>query len=302
MELKRNFVSNGLKINSFTDIEPYYVQLLERPLKTDKQVWQWLLDWSELDSIVEEDYAWRYIKSTCNTADKEAESAFETFVSEIEPQISIVTNKLNKRFLSDDVQRHIDKARLFTMIREIKKDAELFREENVPLEAELQQLEQEFGVITSKMTVNVNGSDLTMQQASNYIKTASRDERKRVFGLMCKRRLQDKNNIDTLLDKLIKLRCTIAKNAGYSNFVDFRFRQLGRFDYTVEDCHAFHESIEKIIVPLVDEINLRRKKLMGVSELRPYDLSVDLPLGTHLKPFNTIDDLVEKACFRSPRY
>lgn len=300
MELKRNFVSNDLKINSFTDIEPYYVQLLERTLKTDSQVWQWLLDWSELDSIVEEDFAWRYIKSTCNTADKEAEKAFETFVSEIEPQISIITNKLNNRFLTDEIQCHIDKARLFTMLREIKKDAEIFREENVPLEAELQQAEQEFGVITSKMSVNVNGSDMTMQQASNYIKTAPRDERKRVFELMNSRRLQDKDAINALLDKLIKMRCTIAKNAGYSSFVDFRFRQLGRFDYTVEDCHAFHESIEKIVVPLVDEINLRRKKLMGVSELRPYDLSVDLPLGTHLKPFNTIDELVEKAmwCFR----
>lgn len=300
MESKRNFVSNDLKICSFADIKPYYDQLLERGLKTSKQVWQWLLDWSELDSIVEEDYAWRYIKSTCNTADKEAEKAFETFVSEIEPQISIISDKLNKRFLSDEVQRHIDKARLFTMLRDVKKDAELFREENVPLEAELQQMEQEFGVITSKMTVNVNGNDLTMQQASNYIKTAPRDERKRVFELMNNRRLQDRDAINGLLDRLIKLRCTIAKNAGYANYVDFRFRQLGRFDYNVDDCRAFHESVEKIVVPIVDEINLRRKKLMEVSELRPYDLSVDLPVGCHLKPFDTIDELVNKTmwCFR----
>lgn len=300
MELKRNFVSNDLKINSFADIKPYYEQLLERYLKTDKQVWQWLLDWSELDSIVEEDYAWRYIKSTCDTANKDAEKSFETFVSEIEPQISIISDKLNKRFLSDEVQCHIDKARLFTMLREIKKDAELFREENVPLKSELQQMEQEFGVIISKMTVNVNGDDLTMQQAANYIKTAPREERKRVFEMMNKRRLQDKNVIDGLLDRLIKLRCNIAENAGYSNYVDFRFRELGRFDYNVDDCHAFHESIEKIVVPIVDEINLRRKKLMGVRELRPYDLSVDLPVGCSLKPFDTIDELVKKTmwCFR----
>lgn len=300
MDTNRKFVSPNLKINSFADIEPYYTQLLERPLESDAQVWQWLLDWSELDSIVEEDSAWRYIKSTCDTQNEEYQKSFETFVSEIEPQISLISNKLDNRFLKEEVQNHIDKAKLYTMIREVKKDADLFREENVPLEAELAQADQEFGVISSKMTVDVNGTAMTMQQAANYMKTADRDERKRVYELMAARRLQDKDKIDLLLDRLMALRNKIAANAGFANYVDFRFCQLGRFDYTVSDCCDFHNSIEKIVVPIVDEINLRRKKLMGVSQLRPYDLSVDLPVGTHLKPFDNVDELVNKTmwCFR----
>ncbi len=300
MESAEHFVNHNIKIKSYADIEPYYNQLLNRQLGSARQVRQWLLDWSELDSFVSEDFAWRYIRTTCNTADKEAESEFNIFVEQIEPQLSVVGNKLDNRFLQDDVQKYIDKAELFTMVREAKMAAKLFREENVPIEAELQQAEQEFGAITSQMTVNLDGKDMTMQQAANYIKTAERPERKRVFELMNQRRLQDKDKINSLLDRLLDKRGQLARNAGFSNYIDFRFCQLGRFDYTVQDCFDFHDAIEKIVVPIVEEINQRRKKLMNVDTLRPYDLTVDLPLGTHLKPFDTIDELVLKAglCFR----
>ena len=301
MEQHCNFVKTDLEINSFADIEPYYNNLLTRPLETSAQVKKWLDDWSELESFVDENFAWRYIKTSCNTADKEAEAAFNTFVTDIEPHISIASNELNKRFLTNEVQLHIDKAKLFTMVRSAKMDAKIFREENVPLEAELQQAEQEFGAICSQMTVNINGSEMTMQQAANYLKDAPRDERKRVFELTNNRRMQDKDKINSLLDRLLELRGKIAANAGFSNYIDFRFCQLGRFDYTVADCEAFHDAVEKIVVPIVDDINRRRQKLMQVDTLRPYDLPVDLPVGTHLQPFSTIDELVKKTiiCFRN---
>ena len=293
-------LAENLTINSFADLKPYYDQLLDRQLKTNSAVWQWLLDWSELDSFVEEDFAWRYIKSTCNTEDTEAKAAFDKFVTEIEPEIVLITNKLEKRFLSPEVQLHVDKAKLFTMVRSIKTSDELFREENVKIEAELQQAEQEFGAISAKMTVDIDGRTMTMQQASNYMKTASRDKRKEVYESMIARRLADKPAIDSLIERLMKLRNTIAANTGFDCYTDFRFRQLGRFDYTVADCRDFHQSVADIVVPLVEEIHERRRKMMGLDVLRPYDLSVDLPIGVKLKPFESTDDLVRKAtlCFR----
>ena len=300
MEQKSTFVDSNLVIESFANLKPYYDQLLDRQLKTNSAVWQWLLDWSELDSFVEEDFAWRYIKSTCNTEDAETKAAFDKFVTDIEPEIVLIANKLEKRFLSPEVQLHVDKAKLFTMVRSIKTSDELFREENVKIEAELQQAEQEFGAISAKMTVDIDGRTMTMQQATNYMKTASRDKRKEVYESMIARRLADKPAIDSLIERLMKLRNTIAANTGFDCYTDFRFRQLGRFDYTIADCRDFHQSVADIVVPLVEEIHERRRKMMGLDVLRPYDLSVDLPVGVKLKPFESTDDLVRKAtlCFR----
>ena len=129
------------------------------------------------------------------------------------------------------------------------------------------------------------------------MKTASREVRKQVYEKMNARRLADKPAIDNLLEKLMGLRNKIAANAGFDSYTDFRFRQLGRFDYTAADCRTFHQSVAEVVVPLVDEFHQRRRRMMNVDVLRPYDLPVDLPVGTKLKPFEST--WCEKPAFAS---
>jgi oligoendopeptidase F len=299
-KLKRSYVAETLTIRSFEDIKPYYEELLERPLPSDQHVNQWLLDWSELDSIVSEDGAWRYIKMNCNTADEQAAESFNKFVGEIEPEISLISNQLNHRFNQAEVQMHLDKAQMFTIIREVKKDIELFRQENVPIEAQMQQTEQEYGVICSKMTVEVEGKQQTLQQAANYFKNINRELRQSVYLKINQRRIQDASELDQLMDKLLAFRNQIARNAGYPDYRDFRFRQLSRFDYTVNDCLNFHQSIARIVVPVIEEMHQNRKKALGLDILKPYDLDVDISLKEPLKAFETVDELTQKTifCFR----
>ena len=43
-------------------------------------------------------------------------------------------------------------------------------------------------------------------------------------------------------------------------FRDYMFQALGRFDYTPQDCYAFHEAIEKEIVPILERTSGKRRK------------------------------------------
>ncbi|MBI9069529.1 MAG: M3 family oligoendopeptidase [Salinivirgaceae bacterium] len=296
-KLIREFVSTNLTINSFNDIKPYFDDLKNRELTTQGKVWKWLEDRSELEAILGEELAWRYIKMNCNTADENYSKAFNTFISEIEPQIVLVSNQLDKIFFSESVLNMVDKAKLFTIIREVKKDIEIFREENVAIEAELQQKEQEFGIISSKMYINYNNEELTLQKAANYLKDTNRAIREEVYYLINNRRVEDSEKINDLLTKLIGLRHKIALNAGFENFRDYKFRSMGRFDYGVKDCLQFHQSIKENVKPLVDEIHAKRKSKLKLSELKPWDLDVDVDLKPALKPFTEVDDLVRKTTF-----
>ncbi len=299
-KLTRNFVSKELNINSFNNLKPYFDSLKKRELRTGKQIWQWLLDKSELESILSEDLAWRYIKMNCDTSNKELADSFNFFVAEIEPQIAIEWNELNKIFINPNVISLVDVTKLFTIIREVKKDLAIFREKNVPLEAELQQKEQEYGMIASKMGVNFDNKELTLQQASNYLKQTNRDTREQVYHLINKRRLNDSDILNNLLTKLIEIRTEIAKNADYSNYRDYKFKAMGRFDYGVEDCKQFHSSIANVVTPLVNEIIDNRKKTLGYENIRPWDLDVDPDMKPALLPFNTTDELIKSTiwCFR----
>jgi oligoendopeptidase F len=294
-KLVRNFVPNNLKINSFDDVKPYFDDLKFRSLTYQKDIWNWLLDRSELESILSENMAWRYIKMNCNTADSNLSELFNKFITEIEPEIALYSNILDKRFYNDEILSKVDRTKLFTIIRELRKDIELFREENIPIEAEMQQKEQEFGVISSQMLIHFNNEEITLQKAANFLKDTNREMRKEIYHLINERRLQDSEKLNNLLSELIQLRNKIALNAGFKNYRDYKFKSLSRFDYGVDDCKQFHTAIAETVRPLVNELHKIRKEKLALDVLKPWDLDVDKDNKDALKPFNTADELVRKT-------
>jgi oligoendopeptidase F len=185
------------------------------------------------------------------------------------------------------------------IIRLLEKDHKIFRTENIPLFTQIEQEAHTFGSIAGAMTVHMDGKELTLQQAADFLQSSNRALRKEAYLKIAERRFQDREKLNELYSKLTGLRHTVSVNADYANFRDYMFDAMGRFDYTVDDCMDFHHAVEKEVVPLLDELASARKSVLALSELRPWDLSVNY-LGTEpLKPFEDEKDLLEKTirCF-----
>lgn len=130
---------------------------------------------------------------------------------------------------------------------------------------------QQYGVITGKMSVEVEGKEYTLQQASKFLEHPNREFREQVYRKIQDRRLQDKDQLNDLFTKLVEKRDQVAKNAGFQNFRDYKFEALGRFDYTKEDCFQFQDAARKSIIPLVEFIYDRKRQKLGLNSLRPWD-------------------------------
>ena len=219
-------------------------ELLEREITTTAQLEQWLLDQSELEAAVSENACWRQINMTCDTENKSLEEAFNFYCLEIQPKIQPYSDALNKKLIASPLLESLDKEKYHTYLRNVKKSIELFREENIPLQAEMAVLQQQFGQITGAMMVTVNGTEYTLQQAAKFLENPDRNLREEVYHKIQERRLQDKDKLDELFDKLVDLRNRQAKNAGFESYADYRFKELGRFDYTKEDCFQFHSAVK----------------------------------------------------------
>ncbi len=296
---QRRFLPNKLKVTSWDVLAPYFNQLVERPINNKHELEEWLKDRSELEAFVSEDLAWRYVKMTCNTEDKELEKAYLFFVTEIEPQISPINDKLNRKLVDCPYIDELDKDKYFIYLRGIKKEIEIFREANVPLMAEIATESQKYGSIVGGLMVEIDGKELTLQQAANYLKNPDRTKREAAFNKINEKRLAHAQELDQLFDKLIALRHQVAINAGFENYRDYMFAALGRFDYEPEDCFAFHAAIQQEVVPLVKQFNEKREKELGF-KLRPWDLEVDTQNREALEPFTSGADLLDKTikCFR----
>jgi oligoendopeptidase F len=292
---KRTFLPADFKVTDWANLQPYFEELENRELKSKADLEKWLHDISELESVVSEDACWRQINMTCDTTNKEYEEAFTYFCMEIEPKMKPYSFELNKKLLACPFTRELDKSLYFPYLRNVENAVTLYREENVQLQADMNLLAQQYGVISGAMSVEVNGKEYTLQQAAKFLHSPDRSEREMVFTKISTRRLEDKNKLNELFDKLLALRHKIAKNAGFDNYRDYKFRELGRFDYTVEDCFDFHQAVKEHILPLHTMLVKYRQQRLGLDKMRPWDGDAE-PEGVEpLHPFTSGTELSEKA-------
>jgi oligoendopeptidase F len=302
-KIVRHFLPANLVVDKWGTIEPYFKELLEREISSKENLEKWLIDTSELEAVINEDACWRQIKMTCNTEDKSLEEAFNFFCMEIQPEIQPYADALNKKLINSPFTSQLNQEKYFTYLRGVKKSIELFREENIQLQAEMAVMQQQYGVISGKMMIEVNGEEFTLQQAAKFLESHDRKLREEVYRKINERRLQDKDALNDLYTQLIKKRHQVALNAGFENYRDYRFKELGRFDYTKEDCYQFHEAVKQHVMPLVNKIYQKKKEKLQLADLRPWDVEAE-PEGTQpLTPFKTSDELINKSieCFTQLR-
>lgn len=294
-KMPRHYLPSDFTVTTWEVLEPYFKELLDRPINSSTDMEKWLEDMSEVEAVISEDACWRQIKMTCDTENKALEEAFVFFVTEIQPKIQPYADLLNRKLIDNPLTKDLDPKEYFTYLRGVKKSIDLFREENIPIQSELGVLQQQFGVISGKMTVSVNGQEYTLQQAAKFLENPDRNLRESVYHSIQKRRLEDKDQLNDLFSTLIQKRDKLAKNAGFSNYRDYKFKELGRFDYTKEDCFQFHEAVKLHVLPLVNAINKKKKEKLGLDSLRPWDTEAE-PAGiTPLSPFKTGKELLDKS-------
>jgi oligoendopeptidase F len=295
MKIDRNFIGNDFKIYSKEDILLYLEDLKNRRIHSKEELLEWWNHKSETEAFLEEDMAWRYIKTTCDTENKQLAEEFNFFVSEIQPVVAEYSDLFDKKLIQSEFLDDSVYAKYQIPLKKTKRSIELFRVENIPIFSELQKKEREFGEISGAMSIVLDGEEMTLQNAGNFLRDTNRDLRKEVFELIHNRRIIDSEKLDLLLNELIKKRHLAALNAGFDNYRDYMHSALNRFDYSIDDCFNFHNSIKEIVLPVINQIDAERKNKLGYPCLKPYDTVVDVNLKPSLKPFSTGEDLIEKA-------
>lgn len=298
---QRNFLPEDFQITDWNSLKPFFDNLLQREWTKPDDLRKWFRDRSELDSIISEDLGWRYIKMTCFTDNETYSKSYQDFIQNIQPQISPVTDQLNRKLMECPFLPELEREKAyFVLLRNVRKEIELFKEDNIPLYTEISTETQKYAQLSGAMMVELGGQELTLQQAGVVLMSTDRAKREEAYRKITERRLKDKEALNDLYSKLIALRNKVSNNAGYGNFRDYMFKAYGRFDYTPQDCFTFHDAIAAEVVPLLNKLSVERKQKLKVEQLRPWDKSVDADGRPPLKAFDGGKDLTEKAieCFR----
>ena len=277
--------------------QPYAEELQQRPL-SPQTINQWLADWSALIALIQESGSMLYVKKTIDIADADAEQAFLDFITKVQPPASIADQALKERLLAFDGADEAMAAMETTMslvLRDMRNEADLFRDENVPLHTQLGKMDNEYDKITGGLTAVFDNEEKNLMQLRALLQNKDRDTRHRAWTAMMGLWDSKRGELNQLYSDMLGLRRRVAENAGLADYREYAFRQYGRFSYTPADCFTFHEAIETAVVPVASRIYAKKKAQLKLDKLRPWDVTVETSDAPPLAPYRGQDDLIRHS-------
>ncbi|MBW4439508.1 MAG: M3 family oligoendopeptidase [Pleurocapsa minor GSE-CHR-MK-17-07R] len=274
---------------SWDTYKPYFDALQSAELTADNVV-EWLNNWSKVTELAWENYSRKYVAVTIDTTDEARTARLNDFLENVMPPLMIASQALKEKLLASGLEPDGYEVQL----RNMRVEAEIFREENVLLQTEEEKMGQEYDRIVGAQSVQWNGEERTLTAMIPERMNLDRAVREQAWRAVIDRGLQDRAALNDLWTRMLKLRLQIAENAGM-DYRSYMWKTRKRFDYTPEDCLSFHKAIEETVVPAAARIYERRRAQLGVDSLRPWDsdhqIHVDPLNRPALKPFSDGDAL-----------
>ena len=275
---------------SWVEIEPWYRELLESPLASET-LQPWMVQWSDLSALVNETMMRLDIACTTNTADEERPRRKQRFMEEVSTPQQALDQQIKERLLAS----RLEPEGFALPLRNLRAEAALYREENLPLLNEDKALDDEYYQIGGAQMITWDGEEIPKTTVEHVLFHPDRTQRERAWRAIAEREAEDREKLDALWMKKIHVRQQIARNAGYENYRDYRWQQLLRFDYTPDDCKAFHRAVEQVIAPAASQLSEKRRKLLGVEKLRPWDMQVDPRASEAPRHISDVDGLLRQC-------
>jgi oligoendopeptidase F len=292
--MDRIYYGKEFKVDSIEEVKIELQKLLKKDIRNVTELEEYIDKYNELSAIVEEAMAWKYIKMTRFADQEEYSKDFNDFYGTIVAEFNKESFHINQKVYDSPYSKDLPEERYKNYKLILKNDIEIFEEKNIPLQVKENELSNQYGEIISKINIDFHGESYTLSQMNRFLKENNRETREEAWRKIYSAVGEKKNELNELFDQLLKLRVEMAHNKNFENYRDYMHKAKGRFSYTPEDLYKFHESVEKVVVPLLREINEKKRAKINLETLRPWDTEASED-GKILKPFESEKELLEKG-------
>ncbi|GER91196.1 oligoendopeptidase F [Dictyobacter vulcani] len=282
--------SEEFELLAWPQIEPWYRELLQETL-TPTSLSAWLKQWSDLSALIDETMVRFEISSTQNTADEDVARRKQQFLQQIYAPAQTQSQQLKEQLLASGLEPEG-----FTIpLRNMGAEAGLYREENLALLNQEKALSDEYYQVGGAQMVDWEGKKVSIMSLHVPLRDPERSRRELAWHTTAQRRFVDRQKMEALWIEKMQLRQRIAQNAGLESYREYRWQKLLRFDYTAADCKAFHQAVEQVIVPASNQIWERRRQLLNVDTLRPWDLNVNPRTTQAPRAITNVDEVLQQC-------
>lgn len=270
------------------DLESKLQSLLERNITSVSELESWLLDELRVTAEIEEEITSSLIAMYRDTNDRNKRNLHMYNQNTIQPLLKRYNAKFDQKFRESPFSDLLNEQKYSFMKKARLVKSKMFNEKNIALSIKEQKLITKYREIMSNISINWEGEQKTYAYVKAKLDNPNRAIREKAWYTLCEARSIVKIDIDCIMNELVQLRNEIALHAGFNNYSEYAFKQKNR-DYSIEECYKLHESIEKYVVPIWEQLGSLSKKNLGVKTYRPWDLT---PCNLPKAPFQNAIDLL----------
>ena len=205
-----------------------------------------------------------------NTKDKKAIEE-NKFYNEVGPEVAAIDNKFTKAINSSKFKKNLLEKFGDHYFELISMELKSFDSKLVKLMKEENELRNNYRSLLAGAEIEYKGETLNLTGLSPYMQDTDRKTRKEAYTLMNDFFKKNEQELDSIFDKLVKLRNEKAKILKFDNFIPLGYLNMNRSDYGSAEVSEYRKQIVKHIVPLVNKINQKRKDILGYNEMFVYD-------------------------------
>lgn len=231
-----------------------------------------------------------YIRHTINTKD-EFYNAENDYMDEIGPKLQELTHQVNTALLESPYRAELEKHYGALMFKNLEIAARSFSPAIVELMQEENKLVSEYQNLYASATVEFDGKTMPLPLLGPYKQDPNRAVRKAAYEADAKFFDSHREELDTLYDKLVKVRDAQAKKMGLPNYIPLGYDRMGRNCYTAKDVAAFRDQIAEDMVPIVAKVKEAQRRRIGVEKLAFYDEPISFADGNAV-PDGTPDEIL----------
>ena len=231
-----------------------------------------------------------YIRHTINTKD-EFYNAENDYMDEIGPKLQELTHRVNTALLESPYRAELEQHYGALMFKNLEIAARSFSPAIVELMQEENKLVSEYQNLYASATVEFDGKTMPLPLLGPYKQDPDRAVRKAAYEADAKFFDSHREELDTLYDKLVKVRDAQAKKMGLPNYIPLGYDRMGRNCYTAKDVAAFRDQIAEDMVPIVAKVKEAQRRRIGVEKLAFYDEPISFADGNAV-PEGTPDEIL----------
>ena len=233
-----------------------------------------------------------FIRFTQDTRD-EFYAAEKDYLDEIGPEISVANAEVARCYLTSPFRSELEKRFPRIMFVNLQMGVDAADPRIVEDRIEENKVTTAYTKLMSGITIDFDGEKLTMAGIGKYFTSPDRNLRKRAVYAWGQAIEDNKQQLDEIYDKLVKIRTRMGRKLGYEGFAPLGYLQMQRNCYTREDIAKFRANVLKYLVPLATKIRNKVGKDLGIDKQYYFDNSiftVDEP-----KPIGTPEEMFDNA-------